>query len=160
MELWEVEIPTFSRQSANRWRWSQPYAPAAPYSPVRFLVLNSVRGWVDPRAMVRLEGLGMLKKSNNLIGNRARDMLISSNFDWSGEKKTQLEVYVTAHERLRAHLEIQMPHHPSNIYQTKNVFKRSCKEEYRKNNPHCMTNTIFSNIQNYSVFGLLHRPIF
>jgi hypothetical protein len=28
--LWDVEAPTFSIQSAHRWRWDcQPYAPAA-----------------------------------------------------------------------------------------------------------------------------------
>jgi hypothetical protein len=63
--LWDCEaskLPHFSRQSAHRWRWScQPYVPAALYLPRRFLVLLSVRGWVDPRAIVRLEGLGKLK---------------------------------------------------------------------------------------------------
>jgi hypothetical protein len=47
--LWEVEAPTFSRQSAHRWRWGcQSYAPAALYPPGRFLALISIIGRVYP----------------------------------------------------------------------------------------------------------------
>jgi hypothetical protein len=49
--LWDHEVPTFSRQSTYRWRWGcQPYAPDTPLPPGRFLVLVSVRGWVDSKA--------------------------------------------------------------------------------------------------------------
>jgi hypothetical protein len=65
----------FSRQSAHRWRQDcQPYVPASLYPPERFLLLISVRGWVDPKTIVRLEGLGKLKNNNDLFGNRPREL--------------------------------------------------------------------------------------
>jgi hypothetical protein len=47
--------------------------PGRPLPRGRILVLISVRGSVDPSAVVLLEGLGQLKKIH-LIGTRPRDL--------------------------------------------------------------------------------------
>jgi hypothetical protein len=89
--LWDVEAPTFSRQSAHRWRWGcQPYAPPALYLPGRFLVLMFVRGWVDPRAIVRQKWLSQLTNPMTSSGielartktNIEMNILSGHNFDF------------------------------------------------------------------------------
>jgi hypothetical protein len=73
--FWDVEAPTFSRQSAHRWRWGcQPYAPTTLYlqedSWYSFLLVAELIP--GPYAAGRIRSIE--KKSNNLIGNRTRDL--------------------------------------------------------------------------------------
>jgi hypothetical protein len=71
MGLWDVEVPTFSGQSAHRWRWGcQPYAPAGrPLPTGRFLVLISVTSWIDRRGHNAAEELGQLKNPTTSSGD-------------------------------------------------------------------------------------------
>jgi hypothetical protein len=62
--LQEVEAPTFS----DIWLidGGKVVSPTSRYLPPgKFLVLISIRGWVDSRAIVQPEGLGKLKKSTS-----------------------------------------------------------------------------------------------
>ena len=69
---WGYQIPRYSAHEGGS--GCQPYAPAT-FTPHKvFLVLISVRGWVEPRVIVPPEGLCQWKNSSDTIGNRSRDL--------------------------------------------------------------------------------------
>jgi hypothetical protein len=77
--LWLTRGPQvrkhWPRQSSERWAWNfEPYAPVDLYHPGRFLVLMSVRGWVNPRAIAQLEAVGKWTNFNYRISFRTRDI--------------------------------------------------------------------------------------
>jgi hypothetical protein len=55
---------------------AKQYGGDHPLSAGRFLLLISVSGRVSPRAVVRLGGLGKLRKYNDLIRIRTRDLVL------------------------------------------------------------------------------------
>jgi hypothetical protein len=95
--MWDMEHPTFCRESAQRWLWGyQLYVPAALYQPGRFLVLIPARDWVNPRAMVWLEGLGQLKKTQwphrDSENNSIEKSCIRNHIKYKSEWRTPLHL--------------------------------------------------------------------
>jgi hypothetical protein len=73
--LSDVEAPTFSRQSAHRWQWiCQPYAPAALYTPRKIPGTHFCWRLSRPQGHNSAGRLRSTEKSNDIIGNRTRDL--------------------------------------------------------------------------------------
>jgi hypothetical protein len=71
--MWEVEAPTFFRESVHRWRRGcQPYTSAALYPSGRFLVLISRLS--RPQGHSAAGRIRSIEKPNDLIGNWTRDL--------------------------------------------------------------------------------------
>jgi hypothetical protein len=70
----DIEAPTFSRQSAYRWRWDcQPYARHCRLLPPgRFLVLISVKSLSPPQGHSAAGRVRSIENFHDFVGNRTR----------------------------------------------------------------------------------------
>jgi hypothetical protein len=109
----ELESPTCFRQPTHRRRWDcQTYSPPALYTyplpPAKFLVLISVRGWVNPKSIVLLEGLGLRIRSVeefiDIIRHRSRDFqlvaLCLNQLLYSVPHYIKYSLKITGHDRI------------------------------------------------------------
>jgi hypothetical protein len=94
-------LPHFLRQIGSQMavRFSASRT-GRPLRPGRFLVLISVTAWVDPKAIVRMEGFGQLNKSND-IGNRTRNTVWRSDFSTLPQHKPHLHLWCTKSLQIR-----------------------------------------------------------
>jgi hypothetical protein len=73
IELQKVETPRISRQTTREGGKVVNTRHRPLYSQEMYLVLISVRGRVDPRAIVQTGRFKLMRNTNDHIGNRNRD---------------------------------------------------------------------------------------
>jgi hypothetical protein len=72
--LWDVEAPTFSSQSAHRWRWGYSLARRPPFTPTKIPGTHFCQRLSRPQGHIAAGRVKSTEKSNGLIVNRTRDL--------------------------------------------------------------------------------------
>ena len=69
-----LRLPDFKTINTRRWKGCQPYSSAAFTPQEIFLLLISVRGWINPRTIAAAWRIMSLNNSHDTIGYRTRNL--------------------------------------------------------------------------------------